>query len=502
MKYITGFILLICCSVFAAAQTDTVTKYTNGNLLLRQQQNLRLMSPAGVELGRWKDVLQTIKRQDRSLSIVRITDSTGKRRTGLFDQLNGLFVLPMQYEQIIQEDVKGIFETRIGKKAGYFNVINGKSIPAVFDDARRHLNPSWYIVSISGPRNCGYVYNDQFQLLDSIPGMKSVSNRIVSGNREWFQINMTDCKGLLDKENKLVVRKEWQHIHDIKGMTAIINNGKGIGLFNLETGKLVKPYSFTEYRLDYFSSQVFLQKGNQWLLIDKLGKELFSFIAEDVEYSQRGETGGFYFKQNGMWGVMNNKGKVVRTPVWETIERGTVGGFSGNYKGKPRQYYAGVYQSINGEEVLTGIRQLTPDEVTAAYPDQTKVITDEPKAVFEMTNLPEAQSPIRHEEDEDKVFVKMEVDPRFTNSEENEKTELRQRIDTYKKEHKIKKTGTVVVKLVVERDGKISSTTIVSSADPLLTEAAKNLLSTITSWRPGIQNGRNVRGEKTLIVEW
>lgn len=60
--------------------------------------------------------------------------------------------------------------------------------------------------------------------------MKSVRNRIVSGNREWLHINMADCQGLLDKDNKLVYRKQWQHIHDVKGMTAIVNNGKGIGL--------------------------------------------------------------------------------------------------------------------------------------------------------------------------------------------------------------------------------------------------------------------------------
>lgn len=58
------------------------------------------------------------------------------------------------------------------------------------------------------------------------------------------------------------------------------------------------------------------------------------------------------------------------------------------------------------------------------------------------------------------------------------------------------------LKLVVEKDGKISSTIVVSSPDPLLTEASKKLLGNITGWKPGIQNGRNVRGEKTLVLEW
>lgn len=503
MKKIPLFFYFFYSSLLLAAQSDTLKKFPNGNILLRKQQNTRLLSPDGKELASWRETLYNIKKWEKSLTVVRKTDSTGKRRTGMFDQLNGVFVLPMEYEQLIQADyTKGIFETRIGKKYGYFNIINGNAIPAVFDFARKHLNPNWYIVCVSGARNCGYVYNDQFQLLDSFPGMKSVRSWIVSGNQEWYQINMADCQGLLDKENKLLYRNEWKHIHDVKGMIAIVNNGKAIGLFDLATGKLVKPYSFTDYWPDVFGSQGFLKNGNQWVLIDQLGKQLFSFKADEVEFSHRGETGGFYFKQKGLWGVMNNKGKIVCSPVWESVSPGLAGGFTGKYPGKPDTYYDGVYKEINGEKVLTGIRQLKPDEVTAAYPDLDMVIREEPKEVIEITNLPEALSPVRHEEDEDKVFIKMEVDPIFTSPGENEKTVLRQRAEAYKKEHNIKATGTVVLKLVVEKDGKISRTTIVSSADPVLSEASKKLLSNITGWKPGIQNGRNVRGEKTLIFEW
>jgi len=129
-------------------------------------------------------------------------------------------------------------------------------------------------------------------------------------------------------------------------------------------------------------------------------------------------------------------------------------------------------------------------------------VREEPKEVIEMRNLPEAEFPTRKEEDQDKVFVKMEVDPTFTSMGENEKTNLKQKIDTFKKEHKLKVTGTVVLKLVVERDGSISSTTIISSSDPQLAEAAKKVLGTITGWKPGMQNGRVVRGEKTLQFDW
>lgn len=485
-----------------AAQSDTVKKYSNGNILLHNKGNMQLLSPGGAELGSWKETTQNIKKWDKSLSIVRRTDSTEKKRTGIFDQLNGVFILPMEYEQLIQADYnKGIFETRIGKKYGYFSAATGKLLPAVFDFARKHLNPNWYIVCVSGARNCGYVYNDQFQLLDSFPGMKSVRNRIVSGNREWFHINMAEGQGLLDKENKLVYRKEWKNIHDIKGVTAIVNNGEGIGLFDLASDKLVKPYSFTDYWPDYFNSQGFLRKGNQWVLIDQLGKTLFSFIADDVEFSQREETGGFYFKQKGLWGVMNNNGKIVRTPVWQSVIPGSSGGFIGKYPGKTEIYYGGVYKLNKGEKVLTAIRELNAVEITTAYPDQANWVRDEPKEMAIIATLPDAPGPPASEE-QNKIYIKMEIDPTFPRGSQTEEVYFRNAIDQYKKEKGIKKKGRVTLRLVIEKDGSVSLIETVSSTDATLTDASKALLKTISNWKAGQQNGGPVRGEKTLVLEW
>ena len=500
MKKVSLFFFLSCYSLILTAQSDTLKHFSNGNILLRKQQIMRLLSPDGKELGNWNENLQQIKQWDNSYSIVRRSDSSGKRITAMFDQSGGKFILPFEYDAIRPFNYnKGIYELKKGKKYGFYAVPSGTLIPAEYDFSGRHVNIDWLLLCTA---DMGYVYDDQLRLRDSIPGMKSIVSRLYSGKKEWLLVELTNGRGILDLQNLLIFRKEWTHVHGIRGTVAIVNTKEGIGLFDLTSKKLVRPYIYNSYWYDVFGDQVFLQKGNNWVMINQQGKPALDFIADDIEYSQREETGGFYFRQKGLWGIMNYQGKIIQKPVWESISTSSLSSFRANYPGKPAVYYYWEQKLVNGKNILTGIRQLSKEEEAADYPDQNNWVREEPKEVIEMRNLPEAQSPVRHEEDQDKVFVKMEIDPAFVKSGENEKTVLRQLTDKYKKEQKIRQTGTVVLKLVVERDGTISSTTVISSSDPLLTEAAKKVLGTITGWKPGMQNGRVVRGEKTMQFDW
>ena len=500
MKKVTCFILLLTCAVHVTAQTDTLKKYSNGNILLQQQKKLRLMSPEGAELARWSSSGQYMKQWGKPLNVAERNDSTGSLRYGVVDEQRGEIVVPITYNSISEYNFKkGLYMLRLGKKYGLYAVPSGKLIPAEFSYVSRHINPDWQILCSA---TCGYVYDAQLDLLDSIPGMTGVGLWIRHGKKEWMEVKLTDCSGLLDAQNKLIFNKEWTHIYAVRGRSAIVQSKKGIGQFDLLTGKMTMPYGPYTYEDDgSVDGRIILLGKPKSILLDSLGKPSLYFAAEDIEFSLLYEIGGFYFKQNGLWGLMNFKGKRIQEPVWETVSTNSFSTFNARFPDKTTRYYICEHKQVNGQELLTGLRQLSADEITVAYPDQAMLVQDESKQVVEMTNLPDAPAPSR-EEEENKIYLKMEVDPRFSSSEENEKPELRQRIDSYKKEHKIKKTGTVVVKLVVERDGKISSTTIVSSADPLLTEATKKLLATITGWKAGIQNGRVVRGEKTLTFEW
>ncbi|MBI3137860.1 MAG: energy transducer TonB [Sphingobacteriales bacterium] len=497
MKQITGFILFICCSVQIAAQTDTLKKFTNGNILLRQQQNTRLMSPAGAELGSWTSLEQNIKRWGRSLSVVKRTDSLGKKKKGVFDQQNGVFVIPVELDQLSRiDDIKGYYQTRIGNQFGFYVASTGKVLSPVFNYTGRHFRTMWFVAC---SLTTGFVFDEQLNPIDTIPGMSSVRTRIITDRNKWMVAVMPKGEGVVDTINHLLYNQAWTQIITIYGPVLVVKTGKGIGLHNVETGKLVKPYKYTHYMTDLAEANMYLSKGNQWVVLDKQGRLTLEFKADSVKLSSNHYADGFYFKLAGLWGLMNRKGQVIQKPVWKKVTEQYFSTTDLLFPNGRVEKADWIFSDVNGEYLLTGLKIITS---VAGQDRNADFQAEVPKELPTLTNLPDAPGPVRHELDQDKLFVKMEIDPTFSSLGESEKTILRQRIDAYKKEQNIKKTGKVEVKLVVEKDGKISSTTIVSSADPLLTDATKTLLNTITGWRAGIQNGRVVRGEKTLVFEW
>lgn len=71
-------LLSFFCWHTAAAQTDTLKKIPNGNILLWQYGTMRLLSPGVAEPGSWKENLQHFKKGEKSLTVVRKAPLTGK----------------------------------------------------------------------------------------------------------------------------------------------------------------------------------------------------------------------------------------------------------------------------------------------------------------------------------------------------------------------------------------------------------------------------------------
>ena len=60
--------------------------------------------------------------------------------------------------------------------------------------------------------------------------------------------------------------------------------------------------------------------------------------------------------------------------------------------------------------------------------------------------------------------------------------------------------GRVVVRFVVEKNGKVSDINILRSVDPSLDKEAARVIRSMPTWIPGMQNGRNVAVYYTLPV--
>ena len=96
--------------------------------------------------------------------------------------------------------------------------------------------------------------------------------------------------------------------------------------------------------------------------------------------------------------------------------------------------------------------------------------------------------------DTDEPFMIVEIKPTFKGGDIEKFREWVQKRVTYpqiSQENGIQ--GKITLTFVIERDGKVSSVTVVRPVDPLLDEEAKKAIEASPPWTPGLQRGRPVR---------
>lgn len=98
------------------------------------------------------------------------------------------------------------------------------------------------------------------------------------------------------------------------------------------------------------------------------------------------------------------------------------------------------------------------------------------------------------ETDEDEVFMVVEQMPVFGNGNQDEFSSWVASNIQYPKEAVEKGIqGRVFVQFIIEKDGSIINANILKGIDPLLDKEALRVILQSPKWKPGIQNGRNVR---------
>lgn len=94
----------------------------------------------------------------------------------------------------------------------------------------------------------------------------------------------------------------------------------------------------------------------------------------------------------------------------------------------------------------------------------------------------------------DGAFFQVEVMPSFRGGDINSfRTWVEKRTNYPQEAYEKKIRGTVFLTFIVEKDGSVSSVTVVQGVDPLLDEAAINSIKESPKWTPGLQRGQPVR---------
>lgn len=103
----------------------------------------------------------------------------------------------------------------------------------------------------------------------------------------------------------------------------------------------------------------------------------------------------------------------------------------------------------------------------------------------------------------DEPFILVEVKPTFKGGDIEEFRKWVQKRVTYPQAAQDNGiSGRVYLTFVIERDGSVSTVTIVRGVDPLIDKEAKKAIESSPKWSPGLQRGRPVRVRFSIFLNF
>src|SRR5215203_4269686 len=148
-------------------------------------------------------------------------------------------------------------------------------------------------------------------------------------------------------------------------------------------------------------------------------------------------------------------------------------------------------EEVKKEEIPPEVKELEDTKIDVVSQEGIKdeglapAVVDEGKAVVEE----------KKEEDENKVFEKVEVEAQFKGGEREWRKYLERNLDPNVPVENGANEGTytVTVQFIVDKEGKISDVKALSSHGHGMEEEAIKVIRKGPDWVPAIQNGRNVK---------
>ena len=154
------------------------------------------------------------------------------------------------------------------------------------------------------------------------------------------------------------------------------------------------------------------------------------------------------------------------------------------------------------EPVKTTITVIS--DIINVVKDNTKIATEFSFAEFETADITVQKAAVKEEVIEsDEPFIIAEEMPQFMGGDLNKFrswVQERLRYPTIAAENGIQ--GTVTLSFVVERDGTLTSISVLQTPDRSLSEEATRVLQTSPKWTPGKQRSTPVRIKYTLPVQF
>ena len=130
--------------------------------------------------------------------------------------------------------------------------------------------------------------------------------------------------------------------------------------------------------------------------------------------------------------------------------------------------------------------------------DEVSTVSEDMNAVHEIVWIP----PVVETETvvEDVIHVSVEIMPEFPGGTAALMKYLSSNIKYPTISQETGSQGKVIVQFVVDKDGSITSPTVVRGVDAYLDKEAIRVISSMPKWRPGVQNGKKVRVKYTVPV--
>lgn len=160
-----------------------------------------------------------------------------------------------------------------------------------------------------------------------------------------------------------------------------------------------------------------------------------------------------------------------------------------NRKKSTNKWVAGIYAAMSLPIIallLIGTQMVTIDKVFAAAPEEISI-----------NQTPPTETP-----DKDGVFDFLKDMPEFNGGQKALIDFLLKNVKYPPEAIEKNIQGRVMVRFIIEKDGKVSNVEVINGVDELLDKEAVRVVSSMPNWKPGRYEGDPVRVRYTLPIQW